>query len=247
MNLLIKAILGCTCIAGLAAYAPVAGAADHQDAPGTKADPMGDINDVYAFNDHAGANSVFAMTLFPAENLAPSTALFSDAIQYVFHTASTDAFGEADAAAYVPMDIICTFTGTTAPQTFQCWAGATHYATGAVGATGVASADGNMQVYVGAVADPFFFNLDGFHVAQATVQGAVSASEVAINGTCPTLDNGTAALLREQLTTNPADGGVGLDYFASFDALAIVVSLKKSLVNAGGPITSVWGATYVAP
>jgi hypothetical protein len=261
MERLTKAILGSACIAAVAAYAPAARSADHQDAPGTKAEPTADINDVYAFND--STSSVFAMTTFPAENLATAadggaeTALFSDAVQYVFHTTSMPAFGETDAAATSSLDIICTFSGTTAPQTYQCWAGNAEYATGTTSTAGLTggtatSADGKLKVFIGAVADPFFFNLDGFHAAEATVEGAIAT--IGTDGGltldsfgCPTIDDGTAAFLRGELSTNPEDGGAAVDHFATFDALAIVVTIDKSIVTAGGPIVGVWGATYQAP
>ena len=168
----------------------------------------------------------------------------------MFHTASTPSFTEADAAAFVPMDIICTVTGTAAPQTYQCWAGTVEYATGTVGVAGTSgtasSADGKMQVFVGTAADPFFFNIDGFHAAQAVVEGAEGSLSFDTFG-CPTLDNSTAAALRGLLTTNPADGGPAVDHFATFDTLAIAVSLDTTIVTAGGPIVGVWGATYQAP
>ena len=232
-RLTITSILGCACLAGIAGYARVAKSADHLDAPATKADPSADIADLYAFND--GTHSVFAMTLFPA---ATTAAKFSDAVQYVIHTASGSAFGTTTANE----DIICTFTTA---QIISCWAGTDEFVTGDASATtGLASADGKMKVFAGLRADPFFFNLDGFHTAEATVEGA--AAGLTFNGAgCPLLDDGTAAALRGQLTHAP-DGGPAVDFFANLDALAIVVSLDKSLVNKGGPLTSVWAGTYKA-
>ena len=238
MNLLTKAILGCTCVAGIAAYAPVARSADHEDAPATTADPTADINDVYAFSDPAASgNAVLGMTLFPAVNgAAAGTGVFSDAVQYVFHTLSSSAFGVAPAGA---ADIICTFAGTTAPQTYQCWVsngagGTADYVTGSTGvAAGTTSADGKLKVFAGEVGDPFFFNLAGFHATQATVEEANGSIDGGLPTNafgCPLIDPGTAGLLREQLTTTPnPDGGTtpiaAVDFFAPFDTLAIVVSL----------------------
>jgi hypothetical protein len=246
MNRSTIAVLGLACVAGIAAYARVAQSADHLDSPATKADPAADIADVFAFND--GANSVFAMTLFPAATATGADggvgAQFSDAVDYVFHTSSGNAYGTTTANE----DITCTFT---AAQVISCWAGTDEYVTGdASGTTGLSSADGKMKVFAGLRADPFFFNLDGFHHTEATVE-AYAANQIpgvtpAFNGAgCPILDPGVAGLLRTQLTTS-ADGGAPVDFFANLNALAIVVSLDKSLVNKGGPLTSVWAGTYSA-
>jgi hypothetical protein len=233
MKRLAIALAGSACVAGIAAYARVALSADHLDAPATKADPAADIADVYTFND--GSRAVFAMTLFPA---ATTAAKFSNAVVYAFHTASGSAFGTTTATE----DILCTFSTA---QTIQCWAGTDEYVTGDASATtGISSADGKLKVFAGLRADPFFFNLDGFHHAEATVEGA--ASGLTFNGAgCPLLDNATAALLRTQLTTS-LDGGTAVDFFQNLDALAIVVSIDKTLVTKGGALVSVWGGTYVA-
>jgi hypothetical protein len=210
--------------------------ADHLDSPATQADPTSDINDVYTWMDTG--NVVLAMTLYPN---APSTALFSDATQYVFHTGSAAAYGTAPAATY---DIICTFSGTTAPQTITCWGGTNEYVTGNASATtGLVSADSKFKVFAGLRADPFFFNLDGFHAATETV---ANATGLTFNDAgCPLLDPGTAGALVGDLTHNPADGGAANDFFAPFNALAIVVSIDKSLVSSGTDgIVSVWGGTY---
>jgi hypothetical protein len=245
MNRSTITVLGLTCIAGIAAYARVAKSADHLDAPATKADPAADIADVYTFND--GANAVFAMTLFPAATAATDAgpgAQFSDSVVYVFHTASGNTFGTTTASE----DIKCTFTTA---QVISCWAGTDEYVTGDASATtGLSTADGKMKVFAGLVGDPFFFNLDGFHTTEATVEayaaGNITGLTPAFNGAgCPLLADSTAALLRTQLTTAP-DGGPAQDFFANLDALAIVVSLDKGFVNKGGPLVSVWGGTYQA-
>ena len=54
----------------------------------------------------------------------------------------------------------------------SCWLGTDEYVTGDASAiTGLTSADGKLKVFAGLRADPFFFNLDGFHHAEATVEG----------------------------------------------------------------------------
>ncbi|HEY2517748.1 MAG TPA: DUF4331 family protein [Polyangiaceae bacterium] len=226
--------LTCACIAGLGATTRLARSADHLDSPATKADPTVDLNDLYSFMD--GNSAVFAVTLFPA---ATTAAKFSDKVQYVIHTASGSAFGATTANE----DIVCTFNTA---QTIQCWAGTDEYVTGdASKATGLASADGKLKVFAGLRADPFFFNLDGFHHAVATVEGAASGLTFDTAG-CPALDNGTAAALRSQLQTS-LDGGAATDFFGPLNGLAIVVSIDKSLVTKGGAIVASWAGTYRTP
>ncbi len=234
MKRLAIAVLGCSSIAAIAAFSRLAHSADHLDSPATKADPAADIADLYAFTD--GSHSVFAVTLFPA---ATTAAKFSNVVQYVIHTSSGAAYGTTTANE----DIICTFTTA---QIVSCWAGTDEYVTGDASAVaGIASADGKMKVFAGLRADPFFFNLDGFHAAEATVEGAAGSLSFDV-ANCPQLDPPTAAFLRGQLTTNPADGGAAQDYFANLDALAIVVSLDTTLVNKGGAVVSTWAGTYMA-
>ncbi len=214
--------------------------ADHLDSPAVVADHTIDINDVYTWMDTG--RLVVAVTLYPN---APTTgALFSTAAQYVIHTTSTANYGNPSSAKF---DIICTFAGTTAPQTISCWAGpppnATEYVTGDPSSTnGLASSDGKFKVFAGLRADPFHFNLLGFKNTVATVEGAAGGLTFNDAG-CPQLDPPTAALLRSQLATQP-DGGPAQDFFAAFNALAIVVSIDKTLINGGGPIVSVWAATH---
>jgi len=233
MNRRLIAALGCACIASVVGYAGIARSADHLDSPATKADPTVDVDDLYAFMD--GSNLVLAMTVFPA---ATAGAKFSDKVQYVIHTSSGAKYGTTTASE----DIICTFD---AAQKIQCWAGTDEYVTGDASATsGLASTDGKFKVFAGLRADPFFFNLDGFKHTHATVEGAQGlVPDVA---GCPGLDDGTAAVLRGQLTTAP-DGGPPQDFFKSLNGLAIVVSIDKTLVTKGGAILSTWASTHKAP
>jgi len=207
--------------------------ADHLDSPATKADGTLDINDLYTWND--GANAVFVMTVTPA---APKTALFSDSVQYVIHTSSGGAYPVAGA----DYPIICTFTGTTAPQTAQCWAGTDEYVTGnADNPAGISSKDGKFKVFAGVRGDPFFFNLAGFKAAVAAVEsaGAIPTNDAG----CPAVPPTVAALLANQLAHND-DGGPPNDFFKTFNALAIVVSIDKTLVTKNGAIVATYASTH---
>jgi hypothetical protein len=234
-----KRIVGLSAAVGVALAASVVGtvriarSADHLDAPATKADPTVDLNDLYTWMD--GNNFILALTSFPA---ATTASKFSNAVQYVIHTSSGATFGTTTANE----DLICTFDTL---QNISCWLGTDEYITGnASQPAGLASADGKFKVFAGLRADPFFFNLDGFHHAEATVEGATGLTADVAG--CPTLDPATAAVLRTQLQTSP-DGGPATDFFANLDGLAIVVSIDKSLVTKGGAIVSTWASTHKAP
>ncbi len=232
-------LVGAACVATAAVLVhKSARSADHLDSPSTVADPTVDIDDMYSWMD--GNNFVAAMTVYPNAPAgggdAGPGAMFSDAAQYVFHTSSGASYG----ATNKKYDIICTFSGTTPPQTTECWAGTDEHVKGdASGASGLASTDGKFKVFAGLRADPFFFNLEGFQAAVADVEGA---SGLTFNDAgCPTNAPGAVAA---QLS-HAADGGAPSDFFANFNALAIVVSIDKSLVtNAGAnPIVAIWAST----
>lgn len=225
-------IVGAACVTTAAVLVhKAARSADHLDSPATQADSTIDINDLFTWND--GNNVVLAMTVYPA---APTGALFSDSAQYVFHIASGAGFGSTKD----DFQIICTFTGTTAPQTAQCWAGTDEYVTGhADSATGIASSDSKMKVFAGLRADPFFFNLEGFKAAQTLVE--TNAGSLTFNDAgCPT--NAPAAVAAQ--LSHSADGGAPSDFFASLNALAIVVSIDKTVVAKNGPVLAVWASTH---
>ena len=211
--------------------------ADHLDSPATKADATIDINDVYSWMD--GNNFVVALTAYP---LASSSTLFSTTAQYVAHINSGATYGAVPAST--PYDIICTFTGSAAPQTAQCWAGSNEYVTGNAGqTTGIKSADGKFQVFAGPRADPFYFNLDGFKNAVATVEAVAAGGLTSNDAGCPTLTTMQSNLLIGELQ-HENDGGAPSDFFAAADTLAIVVSIDKSLVTTNGPVVAVWAGTY---
>jgi len=240
-TLRIAGLIGAVCVVSLVLSAGVARSADHLDSPATRADPTADINDLYTWMD--GNNLVLAMTLFPAAMAASADggagSKFSNTVQYVIHTSSGATFNNTTAKE----DVICTFD---LAQKISCWVGTDEYVTGdASGTTGLASADGKVKVFAGIRADPFFFNLDGFKHAVASVETAASSLAFDPAG-CPALDAPTAAVLRSQLQSAP-DGGPPGDFFAPLNGLAIVLSIDKSLVNRGGPIVSTWASTHRAP
>jgi hypothetical protein len=223
-------------LAAALGYSTRARSADHIDAPAATASPTADITDVYSWMD--GTNQVLVMNL---GGISAPTA-FSTTTQYVFHTNSTSAYGTAGTT---PVNVIATFDST---GKIQLWVGTSEYVTGDASAeTGLASADGKVKVFAGPRADSFFFNLDGFHHAEAIVETVAAADAAtpltfANDAGCPALSVGQGQALTEALSTE-TDGGTAPNNFAANNVLSIVVSVDATLLNAGGPITSVWAST----
>lgn len=254
-----KGLVGLGVATAAISFAAPVMSADHRDAPASTADPASDINDVYAFMD--GSNVVLAMTVFP---LADASAKFSDKTQYVFHTSSGSAFGTTSSNT----DVICTFDTS---QKISCWVGTADYVTGDASATsGITSTSGKVKVFSGKRADPFYFNICGFREAVGEVDAAETGGLIPTPDAagCPVFTGGAsnptvialqASLKKTGPTTDPGPssdpvsaycsgtGRTGPDDFGGFNTLAIVVSVDKTLLNGGGPIMSVWGATYKAP
>jgi hypothetical protein len=227
-------LLGATAVVAGLSLARPAQSADHRDAPKTTAEPGGDINDVFTWNE--GGNVVMAMTVFP---FAGPTAKFSDAVQYVFHTTSGTKFGETKAST----DIICTFD---AAQVASCWVGASDYLTGAAGTeTGLTSKSGKTKVFAGRRGDPFFFNLSGFKDTVTAVKAAAPGLVLDPSG-CPALDAPTSMSLRDTLKEIPSTADPARtipDDFVAASGLVLVVSVDKTLVTTGGSTVSVWAST----
>jgi hypothetical protein len=228
--------LGWSALAVTLFAAPLALAADHQDGPAATADPSADITDVFAWMSSDASKVNLVMDVFP---FATGTPLFSNTVQYVFHTSSRPSFGTTAAAS---INVICTFDTA---QTISCWAGAEYVTGDASSTTGLSSASGKLKVFAGLRNDPFFFNLDGFKATVADVTAAKGALTFDSNG-CPELDGPTSTALVTQLASAP-DGGAPQNHFLGANLLAIVIQVDKSVLTAGGPLVSVWAATHVAP
>jgi Domain of unknown function (DUF4331) len=230
LTLGLAALAAATCAVGLVGYNRSAHSADHLDSPAAKAEAAADVNDVYSWMD--GNNMVLAMTVLP---VAAATSKFSDKVQYVFHTTSAAKYGDPETKT----DIICTFD---VAQVASCWYGAKGYVKGdASVATGISSTDSKFKVFAGPRSDPFFFNLDGFKNTVKTVKAATTLVPNAAK--CPNVNADTAAVLQSQLKSDDTGAAPGKDFFKALNGLAIVVSIDKTLVTAGGPIVSVWGST----
>lgn len=213
-------------------------AADHLDGASVKQDPSTDINDVYSWMSTDKSKVYLAMTVFP--NADKTTAKFSTAAYYVFHTTSRTGTGAA-----TPTDVVCGFDAT---QKVSCWVGsATNFVSGdASNTAGISSTDGKIKVFAGVRKDHFFFNLDGYNQVRTNVKANVATVAAAFNANgCPT-GAGVAATLTAQQTQlgKSPTGGTATDFFANFNTLAIVLEVDTALLTPGGSVLSVYGATH---
>jgi len=213
-------------------------AADHLDGPAVKADATTDITDVFTWMD--GNNVVLVMDVNPS---AAAATQFSNKLQYVFHTSSSAKY---PAMNPVETDVICTFDAT---NKISCWVGTADYVNGDASATsGLKSASGKVNVFAGVRDDPFFFNLAGFHDVEATVEAAAPGLSFDPAG-CPNVNAATSAVLVKEISHTNMGASPPVDFFAptaggySGNILALVVSIDKSLLTAGGPIVGVWAST----
>jgi hypothetical protein len=228
-------------------------AADHLDSPAVKVDPASDITDVYAWVSSDKTKTYLVMDVFPA---ATSSSKFSNAVQYVFHLTSMDAYGEKDATKIKQVNLICTFT---ADQLASCWVGpavtggissTTDFVTGQItDKTGLTSTMGKFKLWAGLRDDPFFFNLEGFQETVKAVEAAAMkpgfASIVDASG-CPHLDSTTAGALAGQLS-HAAGGGAAKNFFGGLGVMAIVISIDTAVAAPGGKILGVWASTHRRP
>lgn len=236
LGLLVAVPIAATATVASLATAPKALAADHLDSPAVTADAAADITDVYGWM--SGTNTVLVLNVSP---VATAASKFSDKIQYVLHTESTDAFGTPGQQ----QDIIATFD---ADQKISLWIGSDVYLTGdASSATGLTSADGKVKVFAGLRDDPFYFNLDGFKDVTefvASLPGAAVNPDAAgcPQGVTPALATDLQARLSHDPKSTPP-GGPAKDFFANLNVLSIVIQVDKTILNKGGPLLAVWGST----
>lgn len=219
---------------GLAALPFTGFAADHLDAPGTLAEPTADITDVYAWMNTDADKLNLVMNVHP---MAGETATFSEAVAYVLHVNSSDEYGEAQTQT----NVVCQFYTADA---IECWAG-DEYVTGDPSDTdGITSASGMLRVFAGRRDDPFFFELTGFKEVVADVVASEPTLSYDDEG-CPNIGGTTSDALVAQLS-HGLDGADASNTFAGAAVLSIAIELDKTVVDAGGPILSVWGSTHAS-
>jgi hypothetical protein len=235
--------LSLACLGLLAA--PIARAADHGD--GTSSgialalEPAADVNDVYAWMSADTTRVQLAMSVFPG---AAAGSQFSNAVKYVFHTASAATYLGAPTAR----DIVCTFSNTT-PQVASCWltdpttGSVKAYLTGNAGtATGVATGDGGLRIFAGLREDPFFFNLAGFRNATSAVAAAIQEAGPTLQGTyikgvdtthpgCPVLTTAARTTVGTYLNHDCSGTGAPVDFFKKPAGTENAACMKPALVT----------------
>jgi hypothetical protein len=212
-------------VAGLVGSVAVVGvsrASDHQDTPEVELNPRMDINDVYAFPGSAADRVVLAMTT--SSPIQGSNAGFDPNLLYQFKIDNTGD-GVED------LVLQATFTGAAGSQTLtlrgpvapamkgmktQLVSGDATLA-GAVGQT-IGGGSG-MQAFAGLRDDPFFIDLEQFFKILPDRRPSTGPLSPPSSGTNAPA---TATAFR------PA--GQAVDFLRTYNALAIVVELPKSML-----------------
>ncbi len=229
---------------------PTALAADHGDGPQVTAAPEADITDVFTWMPDA-THVALVMDVTPNAGPASANPQFSNVVKYVFHITSFTSYNPVAPGPVDQDQIACTFDNAT-PQNVSCWlqvnGTTTDYVTGnATGVAGLQSMNGSFQVFTGLRADPFYFNLDGFHFTIANVVAdvplLVDAGAFTAAG-CPQLPPDVAGALAMQLGQG-WDGGVAMDNFAGFNVQTITLQVNASALTAGSVnnVLGVWAST----
>lgn len=202
-------------------------AADHLDSPTVIADPRGDIGDLYAWMSADARRLNLAMTIV-GHGFAPD-------IGYEFHIGSGKRFGEKTRS----ISIYCRFPKT---DEGDCRLGGDDRAQGRIGdAAGIVSRHGRFRMFAGLRDDPFFNNVRGTRDAYRVAQAALGAGVTLDKDRCPGFDSATAATIKERW--RQVDGGPATNFLKGWTPASIVLSIDVAVLNAGGPVLSVWAAT----
>jgi hypothetical protein len=202
-------------------------ASDHLDSPTVIADPRADIGDIYAWTspDHRRLNLV--MTIVGHT--------FSDKVAYVFHVDSAQRFGSTAATT----SIVCRFAVT---READCQVGDADHAQGDASVTdGLQGVNHRFRVFAGLRDDPFFNNVRGTRAAYQVAATALQNGAVKDGSGCPHFDSATSKAILDQW--RHTDGGPGTNFLKGWTPASIVVSVDLGLVNKGGRMLAVWGAT----
>ncbi len=181
---------------------------DHRDGPGTTADRAADIADLYAFHDLPG-NKLTTVLTFAGLGAAGAPAVYDPDVVYTINI-DTNAdqtpefslkchFSTSGGNTLLMVDGLPGRTGTTTSQV-----------------EAVTDTGAGQKLFAGLRDDPFFFDLDGFHM---TLDKAASDSTLLFNNT--------------------------RDFFAGTNVTAIVLEMKLSDVTASGanPNLQLWATT----
>jgi hypothetical protein len=202
-------------------------ASDHLDTPTVMADPRADIGDVYAWTSPNGRQLNLVMSIVGHT--------FSDKLRYSFHVDSGKRFGRT----IVTTSIVCRFPAANA---VECRAGDADLARGdASNPDGLQGRNHRFRVFAGMRDDPFFNNVKGTRAAYQTAVTALRSGTAVDAAGCPPFDQATSqAILDQWRHTN---GGPATNFLAGWTISAIVISVDLDVVNKGGNMLAVWGAT----
>ena len=204
-------------------------ASDHQDTPEVELNPRMDINDVFAFPGSSSDRIVLAMTT--SSPIQGTNASFDNNLLYQFRI---DNSGDAVEDRVIQV----TFSGTGANQTVMVRGPIAPAMTGmrsvlvndpqaVTGLVGQTLGSGTeVQVFAGLRDDPFFIDLEQFFKI------------------IPDRRPSTGPLSQPQTQTATSFRNPGIDFLRSYNALAIVVEVPKSmLTSATGADANigVWG------
>ena len=214
------------------------GAADHLDAPTVKSDHRIDINDVFVFEGANPSNTVLVMTTNVHAGFLSGTTFRAgaayefkidnngDAIEDVaYRIKFGDPRGDLSQQIHVQRA-----DGAANPVS---GGGGKLVAKGSSGET--LSVAGGGMAWAGLADDPFYFDLVGF----SGFKGDLLAEILGDGLTAPEL---LAAITTNICTSTPAP-----NFFAGFDATAIVLEVPDSALDGGNAtgVIGVWGETAV--
>lgn len=228
-------------------------AADHLDSPAVSMPSANaDINDLFTWME--GTNLNLALSVSPGDVEALK---FGPDVQYVFHVHSKAQLGVGIPGVGVETRVICTFASNTSGQ---CWVvegdKIKDYVSGdPSNIAGIKSKSGKVRLYAGRRSDPFFFNLQGFRVAIASLKqrfGENPPVQFDVAGCPSNLTNPElatiAGLIDDQIAGQPPCSATQRDCFADLNVKVILVQLDQSLVNSGQNIAvGVWASTHATP
>lgn len=236
VTLFVLALLGLAMVVGSAALR--VGAADHLDAPTVKSDHRIDINDIYVFEGADPANTVLVMTTNVHAGFLSGTTFRPGAL-YEFKIDNT---GDAieDVAYRIKFGDV---RGDGSQQIHvQRADGAANPGSGAGGKVVAKGSTGEMltvagggMAWAGLADDPFYFDLVGFSGFKADL-----LAEITGDGLSP-------AELLAAITTNICTSDPAPNFFAGFDATAIVLEVPDSALDGNNTtgVINVWGETAV--
>lgn len=223
----VKAIGVAMAFAGALVIGPSAMASDHLDTRTVIEDPRADIGDLYAWMSPDGRRLNLVMAIVGHT--------FSSQLRYIFHIDSGPRFGETTATT----SIICRVQSAAS---VECRAGNVDAARGnASGESGLESRNRRFRVFAGLRDDPFFNNVVGSRDAYQVAARALRSGAATDTAGCPMFDRETA--LGIVSAWRQSNGGPGENFLNGWTPAALVVSIDVDVVNRGGPVLAVWGAT----